>query len=159
MTEKCQEANTKFRTIYLPGATRWGGKVSMVVCFDQLLPAFRLITDADMSTIRQEDGRRFTELLDHALVDYELLQACLPLLMLVFEWTQICTSAFTSTAGLVLLMVNRIHAALGHLNSLSTIDGVDVTLRNKIRQAYSGLKRYADEYYNDDFCGFWIYKV
>lgn len=158
LVKKCEEASVKFRNIYLPGPTRWGGHVDMSFCFEALLPAFRLISDDDIPTSR-EDQTLFSSLLEDSLENHELVQACLPFLTLVLEWTQVATAANTPTSGLVLLMINRIYAALEHLMSLSTMEGVERPLRNQIRDAYNTFKYNVDKYYNTDFCDFWIYKV
>jgi hypothetical protein len=158
LIDKCAEAGISFKSIYLPSPTRWGGNVIMMSCFNYLYQAFSLYTDDDLP-LSTDDQTPFTELYYHATKDIALVHACTPILTVIFEWTQILTSANTPTSGLVLLMVNRIKAALEHLLSLSLVPNVDVYLRDNIRTAHESFKRYIDKYYNEDFTGFWIYKV
>ena len=58
-------------------------------------------------------------------------------------------------------MVKIITAALEHLLSLLLllVPNVDAYLRDNIRAAHQSFKRYIDKCYNEDFTGFWIYKV
>ena len=158
LKSKCEEAFIPCITVYLPNTTRWGTNVPMVNCFQKLKPALDLFTDADIPSTREEQTQ-FTDLVAASEQNLELVQACVPLLTVIFQWTQTLTSANTPTSGLVLLQINRIKATLEHLLSLSVVPGVNVPLRNQIRAAHSSFKYQIDKYYNEDFTEFWIYTV
>jgi hypothetical protein len=123
LEKRCKEAEIGFLAIFLSGATRWGNRVISITGFLRILPAFELYEDIDIPTTRDEQTP-FSSLLQDAILYLDLVKACMPILNVLFEWTQILTVASSPTIGLVLLSVNRFKAALRHLLSLSTVDGV-----------------------------------
>ena len=158
LQQKCDDASINFCAVYLPAETRWGGHVVMISCFLKLKAAFDLY-DADTLPTTSEEQASFTSLLEDAEFNLDLVKACMPVLSVLFEWTQILTVGHTPTIGLFLLAHNRINAALRHMLYLSSVDNVETTLRHQIRTAHDCFERRVQEYYNEDFLDFWIYTV
>lgn len=158
LISKCEEAGINAMKIVLPVAVRWGTNVAATNCFIDLVPAFDLYTDEDVPSSTNEQAN-FTDLLEAAKEDIDLVQACLPMLTVILEWTQVLTSAHTPSIGLVLLAVNRMKASLEHMMTLSSLTGVEVRLRGQIRTAHDSFRHWLDHYYNERFLDFWLFKV
>jgi hypothetical protein len=144
--------------IVLPVVVRWGTNVAAANCFIDLVPAFDLYTDEDVPSSTNEQAS-FTDLLEAAKGDIDLVQACLPMLTVILEWTQVLTAAHTPSIGLVLLAVNRMKASLEHMMNLSALPGVEIPLRGQIREAHESFRYWLDYYYSDSFLDFWIFNV
>ena len=149
--EKC-----RYTKVYLPGTTRWGGKVVMADNFDDLHPALQKFKDEDCPS--NDSQKAFTDLLSDAMLSLPIVQAALPVLNLNFQWTQMFTVAHSPTIGLVLLAINRLNAAVLHLHSLEA-RCTDNQLKKEISEFRKSYDEQLSSYFGEDTTSFWIYTL
>jgi len=87
--------------------TRWGRMVDVAENFMHNSSGMALICNDDIPGTH-DDNTGFEDLYASAIADIETVQVVMPLMTLALEVTQILTCADTPTAGLVLLIHNRI---------------------------------------------------
>ena len=96
-------------------------------------------------------------LIENALSSLPLVQAALPFMNLLFQWTQILTCAHSPTAGLLLMCIDRLKAALVHLGTIEV--RAATTLRREISEVRKSFEHQIDEYFGTNAKEFWLYQV
>ena len=132
----CKDANIKVRRPVLKVATRWNSAEMMITRFLFLLPALQLIKEEDMPTSSDEQAS-WSQLLRIASNYAEVLEAILPVLTCVSQWTQVLSMNGQVTISLVPLAVAKIKEQITvlHNSAIQFRRGADRTLVEGIAES------------------------